>query len=104
MKLSEKITVVAGRDGGVDNMEVTGMMQLRISDQQYGRIQVYVEKDLEKNIQLQTHPNVDKNLFSSESIIAMKQEGKSFPLNNDIGVLKWRFQTTSEDMLPLKSE
>ena len=80
------------------------MMQLRISDQQYGRIQVYVEKDLEKNIQLQTHPNVDKNLFSSESIIAMKQEGKSFPLNNDIGVLKWRFQTTSEDMLPLKSE
>ena len=51
----------------------------------------------------QTHPNVDKKLFSSESLIGLKNAEKSFPLNNDIGVLKWRLQTTDESFIPLTS-
>ena len=44
--------------------------------------------DPQHGVQLQTHPNVDKQLFGQQSVIALKQEGKSFPLNSDVGVLK----------------
>ena len=52
----------------------------------------------------QTHPNVDKKLFSQNAVIGLKQAGKGFPLNNEIGVLKWRLQTKDENMMPLASE
>lgn len=52
----------------------------------------------------QTHPNVDKKLFTTESLIGLKNSEKSFPLNNDVGVLKWRLQTTDESFIPLTSQ
>ncbi len=53
---------------------------------------------------LQTHPNVDKSKFNQQSMIAMKQEGRPFPVNQDVGVLKWRLQTTDEGLMPLSSK
>lgn len=53
---------------------------------------------------LQTHPNVDKKLFTAESQIGLKNPEKSFPINSDVGVLKWRLQTTEESFIPLTSE
>lgn len=52
----------------------------------------------------QTHPHVDKKLFNTESLIALKNQDKSFPLNSDLGVLKWRLQSTDESLIPLTSE
>lgn len=52
----------------------------------------------------QTHPNVDKKLFTSESLIGLKNPEKSFPVNSDVGVLKWRLQTTEESFIPLTSK
>lgn len=52
----------------------------------------------------QTHPNVDKKLFSQDSVIGLKQPNKPFPLNNEIGVLKWRLQSTEEALMPLSSK
>ena len=56
------------------------------------------------NCCFQTHPNIDKKLFSQESIIGLKQPNKPFPLNSDIGVLKWRLQSTDEALMPLSSK
>ena len=47
-------------------------------------------------VQLQTHPNIDKKLFLSNSHIGLKNPAKPFPTNNDVGVLKWRLQTTGK--------
>lgn len=47
---------------------------------------------------------MDKKLFTAESVIGLKNPEKSFPLNNDVGVLKWRLQTTDESLIPLTSE
>lgn len=52
----------------------------------------------------QTHPNVDKKLFTTESQIGLKNPEKSFPINSDVGVLKWRLQTTEESFIPLTSK
>lgn len=101
MKIEEKMTMLCGRDGGLQNLEVHGMITLRVTDEKFGRIRIYVDNEDKKGIQLQTHPNVDKKLFTTDSIIGLKNQEKSFPLNNDVGVLKWRLQTTDESLIPL---
>ncbi|XP_067826962.1 coatomer subunit delta isoform X1 [Heptranchias perlo] len=101
LKIEEKISLTCGRDGGLQNMEVHGMIMLRVSDEKQGRIRLQVENDDKKGIQLQTHPNVDKKLFTTDSLIGLKNPEKSFPLNNDVGVLKWRLQTTEDSFIPL---
>ncbi|XP_028664344.1 archain 1a [Erpetoichthys calabaricus] len=101
LKIEEKISLTCGRDGGLQNMEVHGMITLRVSDEKSGRIRVHVDNGDKKGIQLQTHPNVDKKLFTSESLVGLKNADKSFPLNSDVGVLKWRLQTTDESLIPL---
>ena len=54
-----------------------------------------------KAIQLQTHPNIDKELFRTRSIIGLKNPAKPFPLNTGVGVLKWRFTSSEEADVPL---
>ncbi|CAB3990872.1 Coatomer subunit delta [Paramuricea clavata] len=101
LKIDEKIVLTAGRDGGLQNMEVRGLMLLRISEAEYGRITIAVDNDDKLGFQMQTHPNVDKKLFNQDSVLGLKQSGKPFPLNADIGVLKWRLQTKDESLMPL---
>ncbi|XP_012675660.2 archain 1b [Clupea harengus] len=101
LRVEEKVSLACGRDGGLQSMEILGMITLQISDEKSSRIQLHVANNDKKGAQLQTHPNVDKKLFSSESLIGLKNAEKSFPLNNDIGVLKWRLQTTDESFIPL---
>ncbi|XP_066565014.1 archain 1a [Amia ocellicauda] len=101
MRVEEKILLTSGRDGGLQNMEILGMITLRVSEDKNGRIRLYVNNNDKKGLQLQTHPNVDKKLFTADSVIGLKNPEKSFPLNNDVGVLKWRLQTTDESLIPL---
>jgi len=99
--LEEKMVLSATRDGGLNNLEVTGMLTLRISDEQLGRVRLQLQNTNNKNIQLQTHPNIDKELFKGRSIIGLKNPAKPFPINTGVGVLKWRYQTQDDNDIPL---
>jgi len=101
LTVEEKISLTAGRDGGLQNMEVHGMMKLRINKDEASHICVQVINNDDKGIQMQTHPNVDKKAFAASNIIASKNPDKPFPVGQDIGVLKWRFQTQDEAHMPL---
>ncbi|XP_045123061.1 coatomer subunit delta-like isoform X2 [Portunus trituberculatus] len=99
--VAEDLVVHAGRDGGLKTMEIQGILKLRISDPDYGYIKVQVDNTDSRPIQLQTHPNVDRELWRSCGQIGMKMSNKPFPHNTDVGVLKWRFQTNEEKHVPL---
>ncbi|XP_064595608.1 coatomer subunit delta-like [Liolophura sinensis] len=101
IRVEEKISVSAGRDGGLQNLEVHGLITLKISEDKMARVRIGLSNNDTKGIQLQTHPNIDKKLFGSSSVIGLKNPDKPFPLNQDIGVLKWRFQTQDESFMPL---
>lgn len=101
LRIEEKLSLSCGRDGGLHNMEVHGLMTLFITDEAYGRVRVQVDNKDSRGIQIQTHPNVDKELFRTKQSIALKNATKPFPLNTDVGVLKWRFQTQDENLIPL---
>jgi len=103
-KIEEKLVLAANRDGGLESMELSGMLTVRISEESFGRIKLAVALPpaaTKKGIQTQTHPNIDKELLRSRSQIGLKNPAKPFPMNTDVGVLKWRFQTTDEDAIPL---
>ena len=53
LKHEEKLTVRCGRDGGVENLEVHGMIMLRVKSEDYGRIIVTINNKESRNIQLQ---------------------------------------------------
>lgn len=93
-----------GREGGLQSFELYGMLTLKVADEKYGKIKIHLDNQANKGIQLQTHPNVDKELFKSTGQIALKNPTKPFPVNSDVGVLKWRFQTQDESAIPLTSE
>lgn len=103
IRLEEKLSVRIGRDGGVQGFEMSGLMTLRISDEKFGRIKIQIENYDDRGIQMQTHPNVDKELFKTRRQIGLKNSTKPFPLNTDVSVLKWRYQTTDESAIPMTS-
>jgi len=101
IRLEEKITLTGNREGGLQNLEVHGIITLKITDENFGRIKLALDNNDNKGIQLQTHPNVDKKMFLASGVIGLKNPEKPFPMNQDIGVLKWRFQTQDDSFMPL---
>lgn len=104
VKIDESITVIAGRDGGLQNMEVHGTAILRIQDEAATQIRIQFDNEDSRGVQLQTHPNVDKDLFRNKHQIGLKNPQKPFPVNTDVPILKWRYQTTDETQIPLTSK
>lgn len=101
LRQEERLIVRIGRDGDLQHFELHGLVMLYISDEKWGRIRVQLDNNDTRGIQLQTHPNVDKELFRTQGQIGLKIPTKPFPLNIDVGVLKWRLQTQDETALPI---
>jgi len=101
IRVEEKISLVMSRDGGLQSFEVHGLMALRVMDANFTKVKLQIDNNDKKGAQLQTHPNLDKKAFQTESTLVLKSPPKPFPVQNDVGVLKWRFQTTDETFIPL---
>lgn len=104
LRVEDKMTVRLGRDGGLQSFELSGLLTLRVADEKFGRIKIFLDNNDQRGIQLQTHPNIDKELFRSKNQIGLKNPAKPFPMNTDVGVLKWRYTTQDESAVPLTSE
>ncbi|CAG2067312.1 unnamed protein product, partial [Timema podura] len=104
LRQEERLLLRVGREGGLQSFELHGLVTLRIANEKWGRIRVQLDNKDIRGIQLQTHPNVDKDLFKAKSQIGLKNPTKPFPLHTDVGVLKWRFQAQDETCIPLSSE
>ena len=48
-----------------------------------------------------THPHVDKQAWGASQTIALRDASRPFPLNQQVGVLRWRTVTKDETALPL---
>jgi len=100
IRIEEKISLTANRDGGCDDFTLTGMMMLKITDEESSKIKVKLNKN-DTRAMWQTHPQVDKKVFASNDVIGLKNADRPFPVNQDVGVLKWRMVTQEEDEMPL---
>jgi len=101
LSLEEKVCVTMSRDGGLQGMEVKGDLQLLITDQAVGKALVPLKLGENSGYQFKTHPNINKQRFSSESVLALKDPSRAFPTGSALGVLKWRLQTSNDSSVPL---
>ncbi|KAI9100618.1 hypothetical protein DFS34DRAFT_615237 [Phlyctochytrium arcticum] len=99
--LEEKISVTLIRDGGVQDMKTRGELQLRISDPSKAHIRVALNMKQDRNVQYNTHPQVDKKLFADSNCLGVRDPSKPFPTGQSLNILKWRFATTDESQVPL---
>ncbi|KAK9809010.1 hypothetical protein WJX72_007862 [[Myrmecia] bisecta] len=99
--VEEKLQVALNKDGGMENMEVQGTMSLQVLLEQEAWIKVAITSGENPGYQFKTHPNIDKALYSSQNVLGLKDPERPFPSGAPLGILKWRFQTRDESMVPL---
>ena len=66
--------MTASRDGGLQNLEVHGMMTLRINDESKGRVKVLLHQGDMKNIQLQV--GIWRDASTYNCILSMFETGR----------------------------
>ena len=101
LTFDEKLVVTMNRDGGLEGMELKGDLQLLVTDATMAKATVPVRLGENAGFQFKTHPNIDKAVWSSSSVLGLKDPSRPFPTNSALGVLKWRMQTADEAYLPL---
>ncbi|KAK0385751.1 hypothetical protein NLU13_6928 [Sarocladium strictum] len=95
--VSEAITAKLSREGAVNSLSVSGDLTLRVSDPSLTKIKLGLKAVASHGAQFRTHPNVDRNLFNSSKVIQMSNTARGFPVNNAVGVLRWRATPKVDD-------
>ena len=95
------------REGGLNNLELRGDMNLQISDADLGRVKLSLAPapaSFGPELQFKQHPNVGKFVANRDRIVALKDPSRSFPVGQPLAVLKWRYAGKDETYVPLSSE
>jgi len=93
----EKLTVTMKNDGALQSMEIQGLLNIIINDANQPKVKVTLKTGDNNQFQLKLHPNMDKNAFSNDSVLKLKDGAKGIPTP----VMKWRMQTSDESLLPI---
>lgn len=95
--IAETISAKLSREGSLNSLEVKGDLQLRISDATLTKVKLDLVALASHGVQFRTHPNVDRGLFNSSKAIQMSNTSKGFPVNNSVGILRWRATPKVDD-------
>lgn len=95
--ISEAITAKLSREGAVNSLSISGDLTLRISDPSLTKLKLALHAVPSHGAQFRTHPNVDRNLFNGSKVIQMSNTARGFPVNNAVGVLRWRASPKVDD-------
>jgi hypothetical protein len=95
--IAETINAKLSREGSLNSLEVKGDLQLKVSDSTLTKIKLDLVANASHGVQFRTHPNVDRGLFNNSKVIQMSNTAKGFPVNNSVGVLRWRAAPKADD-------
>lgn len=101
--INEAISAKISREGALNSFSVSGDLSLRVSDPSLTKLKLNLDATPTHGAQFRTHPNVDKNAFNGSKAIQMANLARGFPVNNAVGVLRWRAAPKAEDtsVLPI---
>jgi len=100
----ETINLELLRDGGLNNLELSGDMNLHITDPDLARIKLSLgpgPSTFGSELQFKQHPNVGKFAANRDRVIALKDPSRSFPVGQSLAVLRWRYSGKDESYVPL---
>lgn len=95
--IAETINAKLSREGSLNSLEIKGDLQLKISDATLTKVKLDLVANASHGVQFRTHPNVDKGVFNSSKAVQMSNLSKGFPVNNSVGVLRWRATPKVDD-------
>jgi len=95
--ISETITASLSREGSVNSLSVNGDLTLRISDPSLTKISLALKANASHGAMFRTHPKVDRNAFNKNKVIQMSNADQGFPVNNAVGVLRWKASPKADD-------
>ncbi|KAF7308763.1 Copper P-type ATPase [Mycena kentingensis (nom. inval.)] len=111
ISITEQISCSLLRDGGLEkDIELKGDMNLLITDADNTRVaftMLAVDADnvLASGLQFKQHPQVAKFDMKASNTkpkeIKLKDEAKTFPAKQSLGVLKWRYKGNDEGAIPI---
>ncbi|KAL2920902.1 Coatomer subunit delta, partial [Bienertia sinuspersici] len=104
LTVEEKLNVTLNKDGGLAKFDVQGTLSLQILEEKDAYLHVQVDSRKNPSILFKTHPNINKELFSNENILGLKDPNRPFPTGQSgdgVGLLKWRMQSMDESAVPL---
>lgn len=99
--IEEKLTVRMNKEGGLEQMGAQGTLTVLCTDKEKAFIQLAVAAGKNPGVQFNTHPNIDKALYSSKQLLGVKDPSKPFPVGLPQVILKWRLQSTDVDLVPI---
>lgn len=101
--VNEAITAKISREGALNSFSISGDLTLRVSDPSLTKLKLNLNATPSHGAQFRTHPNVDKSAFNSSKAIQMANTARGFPVNNAVGVLRWRATPKADDsnVLPI---
>ena len=104
--IKENISLELVREGGLNNLELKGDMNLQITDASLARVKLTLAEPATAfgpELQYKQHPNVGKFAANKERVVALKDPSRSFPVGQSLAVLKWRYAGKDESYVPLSS-
>ncbi|PWN50437.1 hypothetical protein IE53DRAFT_379761 [Violaceomyces palustris] len=106
--VKERISMTGNRDGGIESLEIKGDLFLKVTDPSLAKLKIQVAQPSASSsvlgagdLQYKTHPHVDKNKWASDREVTLKDPRRPFPVNQSLGVLRWRMVTKDETAMPI---
>ncbi|PIL31308.1 hypothetical protein GSI_06006 [Ganoderma sinense ZZ0214-1] len=102
--IKEFLNLELMHEGGLNNVELRGDMNLQISDADLGRVKLSLAPapaSFGPELQFKQHPNVGKFVANRDRVVALKDPSRSFPIGQPLAVLKWRYAGKDETYVPL---
>ncbi|KAK4989016.1 coatomer subunit delta [Elasticomyces elasticus] len=88
--IAETISAKFSREGNLEAFEVKGDLQLRITDASLAQVKLDLNVGDTHGASISTHPKVDKAAYRNSQALQLQDTSKGFPVNNSIGVMRWR--------------
>jgi hypothetical protein len=103
LAIVEKVTAHISRDGVVSDHDVKGSLTLTALSDEAGmcNVQMNVGRN-NAEYTFNTHPKLNKALYDKSGLLRLKDPTKGFPSARPVGILKWSYSGTNENMIPLK--
>ncbi|GJD08787.1 Coatomer subunit delta-2 [Galdieria sulphuraria] len=97
----EDIVLEMNRDGVIHSFEIKGNLILQVSDSAKASIRIHTKLGDMEAFQVRTHPNIDKNLWTSSQVLGLRDASRGFPVGSPLSILRWRLTSSEEKMIPL---
>jgi len=75
------------------------MRPLQAASEEDAYVRVAIKTGANKGYSFKTHPNIDKQMYSQQNVLGLKDPERPFPSGSPVGILKWRMQARTSPSL-----